>query len=156
MMWADICYEPQKGGLLLFWSNEPTRDLLRWLDTQDLAYRLNFGGQKDRRYALCPFVGWMFERPIDAFWCCLRYESQQSSWPTEYIWDADDWEAAWAEDIAADLELDEEAAWERRVGPLSLGSTGGCPMWQEGPRARPLARPRPHAKRTVLGIDRSA
>lgn len=142
---ADICYEPQRGGGLLFWSIEPTPDLLRWLDTQDLAYRLNYVDDRDDGYRVPSFVGWMFERPIDAFWCCLRYESQQSSWPTEYTWEFDDWEKWWAEDMLAEHELDEEMAWERHVGPMTLGSTGGCPMWQEGPRPRPLARPRHHA-----------
>lgn len=147
---ATIFYERQAGGSLLFWALDPPSDLIEWLAGQDLSARLNYQGTRAR--IASHFVAWIFERSIDAFWCRLRFASQCRSWPEACQWYDFDLCDDFFSDIEDDLwwcgydERAEEETWERQVGSLKLGSTGGCPMWQEGPRARPLARPRRYGK----------
>lgn len=130
-------------GRRQFWCTGVPPEFLAWLSRRPLEFQIVYNSAEDRH--ICrDTVMWIFEDPLDAHWCGLRFLTRKYDYFPEYYFGS--WHAGeyfeyndWWDD---GYPYSEEMTWERSVGSLNLGSTGGCPMWQEGPRARPLARPR--------------
>jgi hypothetical protein len=138
-----VSWKRLDDGRRLFWCTGMTPEFLEWLNRRSIEFQIVFIATAER-HAWRDTVIWIFRDPRDAYWCDLRFSAWQRDYfpdyhfyewhDHEYLEYNDWWDDNWP--------ISEEMTWEREVGSLNLGSTGGCPMWQEGPRPRPLARPR--------------
>lgn len=146
-IYRDVSYVGIAGGNRLFWCNYIDSYVLNYLRDKDLEFIITYDDAGNRGVSRTILL-WVFRNPSDARWCAYFFRSRRYHYFPEGCFADRDREqefSFWDEVYLAVHGLpmpDGTPDWEYQLGDLSVGSTGNCPMWQEGPRARPLSRPR--------------